>query len=107
MDALEYVAWGDKAVSWSLLPKRSAPCRSAAIFKAESCPERRISSMARTTGQNVERKAEAGPPYRDAGIVNEQVMKKVENTMSDEASHDQPQVLLKAYDGYREKSGGY
>jgi hypothetical protein len=61
----------------------------------------------KATGQSVEGKAEAGPPYRDAWILNEQVMKKVKNTMADESSHDQPHILLEAYSGYREKNNGY
>jgi hypothetical protein len=60
-----------------------------------------------TTGENVERKAEARPPHRDTGILNEQVMKEVENSVSGEAGHSQPKVLLEACHGHCEKTGGY
>jgi hypothetical protein len=59
------------------------------------------------TGQNVKREAESGPIHRDAGILNEQMMEKVEHTMSGEASYDQPHTLLEAYDGYRDKNCSY
>jgi len=34
-------------------------------------------------------------------------MKKVEDAMSNEASHDQPHIFLEAYNGYRDENGGY
>jgi hypothetical protein len=57
------------------------------------------------TGENVERKAEAGPPHWDTGILNEQVMKEVEDCVSGEAGHNQPQALLEACHCHREESG--
>jgi hypothetical protein len=60
-----------------------------------------------TAGENVERKAEAGPPHRDTGILNEQVMKEVQNSVSGEGSHNQPKVLLEACHGQHEKSACY
>src|ERR1041385_5170070 len=57
--------------------------------------------------ENVERKAEAGPPYRNTWILNKQVMKEVENPVSGEGSHNQPKVLLEACNGQREKSACY
>ena len=45
-----------------------------------------------TAGENVKRKAEARPPHRDTGILNEQVMKEVENSVAGEGSHNQMQV---------------
>ncbi len=52
-----------------------------------------------TAGEHVERKAEAGPPYRDTGILNEQVMKGIESSVSGECGDDQPKVSLKACHG--------
>jgi hypothetical protein len=44
-----------------------------------------------TAGECVERKAEAAPPHGDTGILNEQALKQVENSVSGEGSHNQPQ----------------
>jgi hypothetical protein len=40
-----------------------------------------------SAGENVEGKTEGGPPHGDTGILNEQVMKEVENSVSGEGSH--------------------
>ena len=58
-----------------------------------------------TAGENIKGKTEAGPPQRDTGILNEQVMKEVENTVSSEGSRNQPKVLFKAHDSKRKKNG--
>src|SRR5919201_975047 len=58
-----------------------------------------------TAGENVERKAEAGPPDRDTWTVNEHAMKEVENSVSSQGSHNQPEVLFKTRHGQHEKSG--
>jgi len=60
-----------------------------------------------TASENVERKAEAGPPNWDTGIPNNPVMKEVENSVSGEGSHNQPKVLLEACHGQPEKSACY
>src|SRR5689334_10243950 len=57
-----------------------------------------------TAGEDVERKAEAGPPYWDTRILNEPVMKEVENSVSGEGSQNQPKVLLETCHGQREKN---
>jgi hypothetical protein len=44
-----------------------------------------------TAGKCFERKAEPAPPLRNTGILNEQAMKKVENSVSGEGSHNQQQ----------------
>jgi hypothetical protein len=51
-----------------------------------------------TPGENVERKAEAWPPHRDTGILNEQMMKEVENSVSGESS--QHNWVLERLTGY-------
>jgi hypothetical protein len=61
----------------------------------------------KTPGENVEGKAEARPPQRDTGILNEKVMKKVENSVSREGSHTQPKVPLEACHGQCEKGACY
>jgi transposase-like protein len=43
-----------------------------------------------------ERKAQAGPPFRDTGIPNEQVMNGVEDSVSRQSSRGQPEVLFEA-----------
>ena len=43
-----------------------------------------------SAGENVERKAEAGPPQRDTGILKQAVMKEVADSVSGEASYSQP-----------------
>jgi hypothetical protein len=57
-----------------------------------------------TSGKNVIRQAEAGPPHRDTWILNEPVMKKVENSVSDECSHNHPKVFSEAKHGEHEKA---
>src|SRR5579864_8054282 len=49
-----------------------------------------------TAGENVERKAEAGPPHGDTGILNDSMMEEIENSVSGEGSHNQPKALLEA-----------
>ncbi len=51
------------------------------------------------TREKVERKAEAGPPYGNTGILNEYMMKEIEDSVSGEGSHNQPKVLLEACHG--------
>src|SRR5437016_4232975 len=46
------------------------------------------------TGDNIECQAETGPPHRDARILNEQTMKKVENTVSSQSRDNEPEILL-------------
>src|SRR5438046_2019032 len=60
-----------------------------------------------TADENVERKAEAGPPHWDTGILNDPGMKEVENSVPGEGSRNQPKVLLEACHGQREKSACY
>src|SRR5262245_8375971 len=55
-------------------------------------------------GENVERKAKPGPPHRDTRILNEQVMKEVENPVSREGGHNQPKILLEAPYGQSKES---
>jgi len=43
---------------------------------------------------NVERHTEAGPPHRDTWILNHQVMKEIEDSVSGERGGSQPQILL-------------
>ena len=72
-------------------------CCVCCISIGKANPERRISSMARiAAGENVERKAEAGPPYRDTRVLNQEVMNEIENSVSDKRSRSQPQILPEA-----------
>lgn len=61
----------------------------------------------KTPSEKVKRKTEARPPHRDTGIPNEDVMKKIENSVSRESCHNQPKVLLEARHRQCEKSACY
>jgi hypothetical protein len=61
----------------------------------------------KTPSENVKRKAEARSPHRDTGISNEDVMKKIENSVPRESSHNQPKVPLEARHRQCEKSPCY
>ena len=49
-----------------------------------------------SASEDVERNAEAGPPYRDTWVLNQEVMNGTEDSVSCESSRSQPQVLPEA-----------
>jgi len=57
--------------------------------------------------EDVERKTESRPSHRDSGILNEPVVKEVENSVPGESSDNQPKVLFEACHGQREKGTCY
>lgn len=56
-------------------------------------------------GEDVEGHTEAGPPGRDAGVVNQKVMKEIVDSVASESSRDNPEARFEADDGEDDESG--